>query len=374
MRCIAVLIALLMILAMPPVAAANFVSVENDELESGYVTIVNETGTIIMQTGRNVKPGDQYISEDNELFEVTAVEGRLAKARFIRTEADIALETSVIPAQAPETTTPTVIGVYHTHTDEAYIPTDGRSSIPGKGTIMLVGDVFTNRLEELGYQVKHNKTLHDPHDANAYHRSRRTFMKLLREQPAALFDLHRDSAPLKVYSTTINGKPTAKILLVVGRQNQNRVTTLNYAKRIKAASDAKYKGLIRGIFIAHGNYNQDLNPRAMLVEVGTQYNSRDAAEHSVTLLADVVPSFLKVNSPGRASAAPAEQPAPEEAPPAVEETSSGSDIFYITGAVILGALGYLYLSTGSWREAKNKLSNFFRYEFRDVFHSRRKRK
>ncbi|MEG6587023.1 stage II sporulation protein P [Dendrosporobacter sp. 1207_IL3150] len=372
MRLIAFLTALL-IICTPPACFANLLPYEGDELESGYVTIVDDAGEIIMQTGYNVKPGDQYINEENRLYEVTAVEGTLAKARFLGTEFDIAMEASAIPAQAPADA-PKLISIYHTHTDESYIPHDGKSSTPGKGSIMLVGDVFQKRLEELGYTVEHSKTIHEPHDANAYQRSRRTFVKLMENRPVALFDVHRDSAPLKAYSTTINGEPVAKVMLVVGRQNQNKATTLNYAKRIKAAADAKYKGLIRGIFIARGNYNQDLNPRAMLIEVGTQYNSFGAAERGVTLFADVVPSFLKTNQKGTASAAPAGQEAEDEYAGAGDEKSYSSDMLYIAGALVVGVAAFLFLSTGSMNEAKSKFSNFFKYEFRDLWSSRRKRK
>ncbi len=85
-------------------------------------------------------------------------------------------------------------------------------------------------------------------------------MKLLQHQPDAIFDVHRDSAPLRVYSTTINGENVSKLLLVVAAKIKIEKTTLDYARSIKAATDAKYRGLIRGIFIAHGNYNQDLSP------------------------------------------------------------------------------------------------------------------
>lgn len=53
-------------------------------------------------------------------------------------------------------------------------------------SILKVGDRFSNRLKEIGYKPLHSKTLHEPHDANAYQRSRCTFMKLLERQPAAL--------------------------------------------------------------------------------------------------------------------------------------------------------------------------------------------
>jgi len=216
----------------------------HQEMSSGYMTLVNEQNRIILQTGILIHPGDQFIDEANNLYEVTTVEDTLARCRLIGSEPYTALE--AIPTQAPAEATQPLIAVYHTHTDECYIPSDGKPSIRGKGSIMYVGEAFCQKLQELGYQTEHDKTLHDPHDANAYHRSRRTFMRLLNNGPSALFDIHRDSAPLNTYKTTINGQEATKILLVVGRQNQNRHTTLNFAKSLKAAADAKYRGLIRG--------------------------------------------------------------------------------------------------------------------------------
>ncbi|MDF2568864.1 MAG: stage sporulation protein, partial [Sporomusa sp.] len=279
-------------LSSHPAMAAPPESTVGDELVSGYMTVVDDTGVIVLQTGHEVHPGDEYIGEDDMLYEITTVEGTLARCRAIEKLSTQIPDNSIFVQAPPADAPKPKIAIYHSHTDESYIPNDGTPTQRGKGSIMVVGDAFEKKLVELGYQVDHSKTLHDPHDANAYHRSRRTAMKLLQGQPAALFDVHRDSAPLKVYSTTINGEPVAKMLLVVGRQNQNRKTTQDYARSIKTATDAKYKGLIRGIFIAHGNYNQDLSPRALLLEVGTQYNNREAAERSIALFADVVPSFL----------------------------------------------------------------------------------
>jgi stage II sporulation protein P len=212
----------------------------NSEMNSGYMTVVDEHGNIVLQTGLAVNPGDQFIDEGNRLYEITAVEGTLARGRF--NGHDVYTSIAAIPTQAVVPAEPALISIYHTHTDECYIPTDGQPAIAGKGSIIAVGDAFSQRLIELGYRIEHDKTLHDPHDANAYQRSRRTFMRLLNNQPAALFDLHRDSAPLNTYKTTINDQEATKILLVVGRQNQNRSTTLDYAKNFKAAADAKYRG------------------------------------------------------------------------------------------------------------------------------------
>lgn len=354
---------------------------DGGELLSGYYTVIDDKGVVILQTGHEVHLGDEYIGEDDMLYEVTAVEGTLAHCRAIEKLSALVPDNAVF-VQAPAPDAPkTKIAIYHSHTDESYIPNDGTPTQRGKGSIMRVGDAFKRRLTELGYQVEHSKTLHDPHDANAYHRSRRTAMKLLQAQPTAIFDLHRDSAPLKAYSTTINGQPATKLLLVVGRQNQNRKTTLDYARSIKSATDAKYRGLIRGIFIAHGNYNQDLSPRSLLVEVGTQYNSRDAAERSIALFADVVPSFLgpATSSNNVAQASPAGtidtggdntgggSYAPVDAAP-------GYDILGLVLAVVGGVIAFLFLSTGNWQEAKRKLKKFVKYEFVNFLSPRKKRK
>ena len=50
-----------------------------------------------------------------------------------------------------------------THTDESYIPTDGTSTMAGKGSIMLgMGMLLQRGLTNIGYQVIHDKTLHCP--------------------------------------------------------------------------------------------------------------------------------------------------------------------------------------------------------------------
>ena len=265
-----------------------------DELASGYITITDETGRIIFQTGRIVEVGDEFIDENNQLYEIFFVDGNSAKARAVKTEEDTAF---LLPADDVQPVFSVdfkpYIAIYHTHTDECYIPHDGQSVRPGKGSIIKVGSVLADSLRAHGYEVIHSTALHDPHDANAYHRSRRTAVSLMkRSYPAAMFDVHRDSVPLKKYHTIIDGEEAAKILLVVGRQSQNRPMIQDFAKNIKAVADNMYPGLILGIFIARGNYNQDLTPRSILLEIGTQYNSLEAVKRSATLIADTIPMSL----------------------------------------------------------------------------------
>lgn len=344
------------------------------ELTNNFITVTDTTGNVILQTGISVHIQDEFIDEQNHVYIITELQGTSAIAEYVREEALNSELMETISVQASFQQEQQLVGVYHTHTDESYIPSDGKSSKRGNGSILLVGEAFTRRLAELGYQTDHDKTLHDPHDANAYHRSRRTVMKLLQKQPTALFDLHRDSAPAQVYNYQIDGQPATKLLLVVGRQNQYKNTTLNFAKTIKAAADAKYKGLIRGIFIAKGGYNQDLAPRSILVEMGTQYNSREAAERSAALFADLVPNFLAASSAAPSPKAPVNQPSPTQEVVSEDDTDAGwsYDLLLITGSIILATGAFLFLSTGNLKEAKKKLRNFFKFEFGDIFQRKKK--
>ena len=82
--------------------------------------------------------------------------------------------------------------------------------------------------------------------------------------------------------------------LVVGRQNQNMQANYDFAKRLKAYSDEKYPGLVKGIYLAKGNYNQDLSPRSILVEAGTHTISRERAQKGVALFAETLPPVLGI--------------------------------------------------------------------------------
>ncbi|AZK59176.1 Stage II sporulation protein P [Candidatus Desulforudis audaxviator] len=83
---------------------------------------------------------------------------------------------------------------------------------------------------------------------------------MLAEEPDAVFDIHRDAAPWYAYAEKVDGEWLAQIMFVVGRQNPHFATNRGFAFDLKNYIDGVYPGLIRGVFIANGNYNQDLHP------------------------------------------------------------------------------------------------------------------
>lgn len=328
-----------------------------DEVGPGkYFTVYRkDSDSELFATSWRVSLGDKYLSSDNKMYEVVEVDAEQYKA-YARFVEDVKLpEVDEIFVQQTFSVAQDnrKVALYCTHSAESYVPTDGSDSKPGKGGIFEVGNAFKKALEKNGVMTVLDRTSHEPHDANAYVRSRRTAAKLLKDQPDAVFDLHRDAIPKEHYITEIKGTPVSKIRIVLGRRNQNIKANEELAIKLKAVADKMYPGLIRDIYYARGNYNQDMAPRALLFEFGTHEHTRERAENSATMFADVVAKTLYGGETGQGTRVKAEQPSSE---------GSSSGILWLLAIAGLGGLGFLFLSSGG-REFRSKARNFAKKEF-----------
>ncbi len=266
-----------------------------------YFTLLDPEGEVLMETGRQIYPQDQYLSAENILYEVVEVDeqSRVAQTKLIE-EVKLEIfswnslrqELGLTVIEAAEEGTRGKIALYHTHNAESYVPTDGTDSINGKGGIHHVGRAFANALDDLGIEVDYSEQLHLPHDRGAYRRSRETVLELLSDNPDAIFDVHRDAAPQSAYAIQLGDEWITQVHFVVGRQNQNLGVNRKYAQSLKAIADEMYPGLVKGIFYGRGNYNQDLSPLSLLLEAGAHTNSRPAAERGISLFAEVVDHYF----------------------------------------------------------------------------------
>ncbi len=186
--------------------------------QDSYFTIFNEAnGEELLKTARKLYVGNEWIDQDNRLFRIVEVNDKTAKARLIKKSISLSspevLSGEVgghLPVQGDEGNTGEGefnLGVYHSHGAEAYVPSDGDEYIEEGGGILNVREAFVRGLEAAGVSVNYSDNTHVPHDAGAYARSRRTVEELLKENPAALFDIHRDAVPKEEYLEEVEGAP-----------------------------------------------------------------------------------------------------------------------------------------------------------------------
>ncbi len=289
--------------------------------EGRTYSILDTRGSVVTTMGRQVFRGDEYLTEDNTLYHVFKVKGQQAWAvsrgkinveeevRRVRQSAPavdyqilqvhpsqevgpdfyaLPFPLNLLPIPKPPT-----VGIYFTHNDESYVTNEGVSNVEsGPGGIHKVGAEFASALAAKGFTVVKADDLHYPHDPGAYRRSRRTLTSLLGSGPSAVFDVHRDATPQPYYAEKVSGEWVTQIRLVVGQQNPNMVVNRGFAVALKNLADQQHPGLIKGIFFGQGDYNQDMYPTAMLLEVGAHTNAEESARRGISLFADAVGTYF----------------------------------------------------------------------------------
>jgi len=323
--------------------------------------LVTEDGATLTKIAYEPDVGDEYIAGDNRLYTILRVEGDQAIVQdkgeveipdVSWLDADAALEVSALRDGRR-------IALYCTHSDESYEPSDGRYSDEKRGSVYQIAETLAENLRGKGIEATASDTLHHPHDAGAYRRSRQTAVQLLKEtMPDALLDIHRDGIPdPDEYAVTIGGKPCSKIRLLVGRGNQNMAVNKEFALTIKAVADKVYPGLIKDIYMGKGAFNQDLYPQSVLLECGTYTLEKERVLTSMPMIADVLNRTLYGGVTGsagtsdvRSSSGAKEKditPGATDVPMAGKEDGSSKGIIWIAGIFVVGLIGYAMLSAGS---------------------------
>ena len=151
-------------------------------------------------------------------------------------------------------------------------------------------------LAERGIRAVQDKTIHDyPNFMQAYSASEKSAAKMVSQYGSLemLFDIHRDASAREAAVSTVDGKPVAKVLIIVA-QGQDGLPQPHWrenyrlAKAIERKMDELYPGLSGGIQLTEWRYNQHLHPHALLLEVGSHETSKGEAMRSMKLLADVL--------------------------------------------------------------------------------------
>ncbi len=331
--------------------------------------IVTQDGEHLTDICEEPSIGDEYISAENDHYEIIGLSGNTAEASLIGRIDLPSLDWMDADAALPVSAMEKRIALYCTHSDESYEPSDGFYTTTDRGTIYQVAQSLANALNTKGINAEVSDVLHHPHDAGAYRRSRQTAVQLLKsDMPDCLIDVHRDGIPdPKSYAVKIGGEEVSKIRLLVGRGNQNSEVNKEFALLIKAVADRVYPGLIKDVYMGKGTFNQDLLPKSILFECGTYTLEKERVLASMPMMADVLNRALYggvVGSAGRISSDVSSQPAETGGitmgePDSLENPDSpqrgiGKGAVFLGVLLFVGVIGFAILSTGSFKQGMSK--------------------
>lgn len=254
--------------------------------------IYDEKFNLLFEKDR-VEVGDNYLSKDYKFYEIVYLDdvNHTGIAKFIKyaRRPQVDRSFSLNPIDANDR----VICMYMTHNDESYVPTDGVDSVYGNGGIKDVALKFKHELEKYMINVHFDDTLHIPHDTSAYSRSEKTAKKLQNSySPDAIFDIHRDGTSRKYYVTTVNGVEKGRVRMVIGKANPNMALNEEFAMYLMAIGNELYPWLFTDIYYAKGHYNQSLDSKAILFEMGCHLLEKEIVLESMDELAEVVATAL----------------------------------------------------------------------------------
>lgn len=198
-----------------------------------------------------------------------------------------------------------LIYIYNTHDEEAYYNSylNPYNIVPD---VKLASYYFQERLKDLGIEsVVEKRKIKDVLDKNgwnyrySYNASRVYLEEVSKNNPSIKYfiDLHRDSVGKDKTTTTINGKSYARVMFLVGLEHENYQKNLDLATRLDELISQFDSTLSRGIYQkegpgVNGIYNQDFSSKAILIEVGGQYNTIEEVANTIEVIARVLKDYL----------------------------------------------------------------------------------
>lgn len=197
--------------------------------------------------------------------------------------------------------------IFHTHTCEAYTPTEEMSyketgnyrTTDLNYSVARVGDELTKNLINKNFNVIHDTTYHDyPAYTGSYNRSLLTVKDILEKNPniQTVIDLHRDAIGSKSEygpAVKIGDEKVAQLMFVIGTDgggltHPNWNNNLKFAVKIQEKANEMFPGLFRPMLVRNSRYNQNLADGACIIEVGATGNTLEECIGSMKYLSEVL--------------------------------------------------------------------------------------
>lgn len=206
--------------------------------------------------------------------------------------------------------------ILHTHASEAftpshknyYVPTDPDRTEDINFNIVRVGAEMTKKLNEMGIDTIHDKTIHDyPSYNGSYNNALKTIERYKKEYPSIkiVLDVHRDGmvtadgTKLKV-CTTIDDKKVAQVMILCGTdanglENPHWRENLKLGLKLQAKMADMYPNFPRPLMLVKERYNMHATSGSLLLEVGSNGNTLEEAilggRYAATAIGEVLNSL-----------------------------------------------------------------------------------
>ncbi len=203
--------------------------------------------------------------------------------------------------------------IVHTHTSEAYRPSDAFPYTPTDNdrtedtsfSVARVGKELADALNSAGIETLHDETLCDYPSYNGSYKKSMELMEAYKKRYPSIeiiLDLHRDAMEqtdgTKISTIAdVNGEKAAQIMLVVGT-DANGLThptwqkNFSFAVQLQQLLNSCYPGLARPLSVRRERFNGHMSERELLIEVGTTGNTMEEALVSARALAQVLSRII----------------------------------------------------------------------------------
>lgn len=199
-----------------------------------------------------------------------------------------------------------IVYIYNTHENESY-SNKSYENINVNPTVKDVSFLLASLLKERGIPtlVEENSFVEfqrlNNWDYSALYKVSRIYLEntIKKYDNIKLYiDLHRDSIKKSDSTITLDGKKYAKILFVVGINNPNYLDNYKLSKELNDKI-CLTKNICRGILKktsanANGIYNQDLDKKVVLLEIGGYQNSIEEVTNTLELIANSLKDYFNV--------------------------------------------------------------------------------
>lgn len=193
------------------------------------------------------------------------------------------------------------IYIYNTHQTEEYKETFYNI----KPTVVTASNMIKEELETKNiYSIVEEKSIKKELNkrglaySNSYRISREFIEEVKQKYPSIIyfFDIHRDSVNKELSTVKIENKSYAKVMFIVAKKNDNYKENEKNVKIMEEYLNNNYKGILRNTYYQPlYAYNQDVNDKTFLIELGGPYNTLEEIYNTSLAISSAIEYLMEVN-------------------------------------------------------------------------------